>query len=210
MPLLPILLLGNATAYSSSPGCSIHPEQDVEYPSSDDPKTNIKKFKVIAKTLPVPFVLYADFDAFPVTAKENIESASNTKVRQLHKPSGFACLRVSQVQEFNGEIFAYSGEDSMTVFEHIRDQDHHVRSILSDVKLMKTLTAEQQLQRSAATTCEICHCQLTKKNRKTKDQVFQYNIKTRQKRSFRDNDDLDTADSAMTEESYIIPSSFTI
>ena len=62
----------------------------VEYPSPDDPEKNIKKFKAIAKILPAPFVLYADFEAFLVPAEENIESASNTKVRPLHKPSGFA------------------------------------------------------------------------------------------------------------------------
>ena len=89
-------------------------------------------------------------------ADENVESASNTKARQLHKPSGLACLRLSQVSEFNGEIFTYSGEDSMTVFfEYFREQDRYVRSISSDVKPMKTLTAEQQLQHAAATTCEL-------------------------------------------------------
>ena len=114
-------------------------------------------------------MLYADFEAFLAPADEIIESASNTKVRQLHKPSGFACLRVSQVPEFNGEIFTYSGEDSMTVFfENIRDHDHYIRSILSDVKPMKTLTAEQQLKHAAAITCELCHGQFTKKNKKTK------------------------------------------
>ena len=114
-------------------------------------------------------MLYADFEAFLVPAEENKEIASNTKVRQLHKPSGVACLRVSQVPEFNGEKFTYSGEDSMTVFfEHIRDQDHYVRSMLSDMKPMKTLTAEQQLKYAAATTCELCHDQFTKKNKKTK------------------------------------------
>ena len=83
-------------------------------------------FKAIAKTLPVPFVLYANFEAFLVPAEENKESASNTKVRQLPKPSGFACLRVSQVPEFNGEIYKYSGEYSMTVFGHLQDHDHYV------------------------------------------------------------------------------------
>ena len=63
------------------PNCSIYPEQKVEYPSPDDPEKNIKKFKAIAKTLPVPFVLYADFETFLVPAEENKESASNTKVR---------------------------------------------------------------------------------------------------------------------------------
>ena len=77
------------------PDCSIHPEQKVKYPSPDDQEKNIKTFKAIAKTLPVPFVLYADFEAFLVPAEETKESASNAKVRQLHKPSGFAWLRVS-------------------------------------------------------------------------------------------------------------------
>ena len=150
------------TAYLSD--CSVHPEQKVEYPSPDDPEKNINKFKAIAKSLPVPFVLYADFEAFLVPAEETKDSASNIKVRQLHKPSGFACLRVSQVPEFTGEIFMYSGENSMTVFfEHIKDQDRYVRSIPSDVKPMKTLTAEQQLQHAADTSCEQCRCQFTKK-----------------------------------------------
>ena len=52
------------------PDCSVHPEQKVEYPSSDDPEKNIKKFKAVAKTLPVPFVLYADFEAFLVPVKK--------------------------------------------------------------------------------------------------------------------------------------------
>ena len=57
----------------------------------------------------------------------------------------------------------------MTVFfEHLRDQDHYVRSILSDVKSMKTLTAEQQLKHAAAITYELCHGSFTKKNKKTK------------------------------------------
>ena len=60
-------------------------------------------------------------------------------------------------------------KNSITIFfEHIKDQDRYVRSILSDVKLMKTLTTKQQLQHAAATTCELCHDQFTKKNKKTK------------------------------------------
>ena len=54
----------------------------------------------------------------------------------------------------------------MTVFfEHIKDQDRYVRSILSDMKPMKTVTAKQQLPHAAATTCELGHGQFTKKNK---------------------------------------------
>ena len=60
------------------PECSVHPEQKMGYPSSDDPVKNTKKFQAVAKTLPVPLVLYADFEAFLVPAEETKESASNT------------------------------------------------------------------------------------------------------------------------------------
>ena len=49
-------------------------------------------------------------------------------------------------------------------FEHLRDQDHYIRSILSDVKPMKTLTAKQQLKHAAAIICELCHGSFTQKN----------------------------------------------
>ena len=58
---------------------------------------NLKKFNAVAKTFPVPFVLCADFEAFLIPVDNNKDSASNTKVLQLHKSNGFACLRVSQV-----------------------------------------------------------------------------------------------------------------
>ena len=98
------------------PECLVHPEQKVIYPSRDNSEENIQKFKAISETLTVPIFLYADFEAFLVSIEDNKESASNTKVRQLRKLSEFACIRVSQVPEFNGEIFTYSGEDCMTIF----------------------------------------------------------------------------------------------
>ena len=43
---------------------------EVIYPSPDDPEKNVKKFKVVAKTLLVPFVLYSDFEALKKIRKE--------------------------------------------------------------------------------------------------------------------------------------------
>ena len=50
------------------PDCSVHSEQNVKNISPDDLKKNIKQLKAIAKTLLVPFVLYADFESFLVAA----------------------------------------------------------------------------------------------------------------------------------------------
>ena len=154
MPVLSVLLLDGADAHL--PECSIQLKQKVEYPSPHDPEKNIKKFKAVAKTSPVPFVLYADFEDFLVPREENKESTSNTKVRQLHKSSGFACLRVSTVSEFNGNIYIQRRRfDDCLFIEHIKDLDRYLWSILSELKPIKTLTAEKQLQHVAATTCEL-------------------------------------------------------
>ena len=116
----------------------------------------------------MPFLLYVDFDHFLVPAEQNKESAANTKVQQIHKPSRFACIPSPRYRGLIGDI-TYSGEDWLTVFfEHIKDQDRYVRSILSDVKSLKTVMAKQQLQHAAATTCELCHGKFTKKNRQAK------------------------------------------
>lgn len=133
------------------------PKQKVIYPSVDDPEESVKKFNAIAKSLHVVFVLYADFKAFLVAIK-NKESSSNIKVRQLHKPSGFACVRVSQVPElFNDEIFTSTGEDCMKVFsEHLKDEDHYCHFSFVSQKPMKTLTPKQQIAHTKVTSCAQC------------------------------------------------------
>ena len=144
MPILSLLFAQLRLLEAHLSECSNHPYQKVIYPSHDNPEKNIKKFKAVAKTLPVPFVLYADFEAFLVAVENNKESA--TKVRQLHKPSGFACLGVSQVPKFNRKIITCTSEDCITVFfEYVKDQDRYVHAILSDAKPMNPLTAEQQI-----------------------------------------------------------------
>ena len=119
--------------------------------------------------LPVPFVLYVYFEAFLAPVEDNKESASNTKLRQLHKPSGFVCISVLQLQKFNGEIFTYSGKDCMTVFfEYVKDQDRYIHAILSDAKRMNPLTPEQHIAHAGASTCAQCSEHFNKKNKKTK------------------------------------------
>ena len=87
------------------------------------PRKILKSSKPSQKTHPMPLFYTQRLKPSWYLLKK-IESASNTKVRQLHKPSRLTCRRLFQVLEFNGEIFTCSGEDSMTVFpEYIRDSD---------------------------------------------------------------------------------------
>ena len=55
-------------------------------------KEKMELSKPSQKKVPVPFARYAVFEALLLAAEENIEIASITKVRQLHKLSRFACF----------------------------------------------------------------------------------------------------------------------
>ena len=125
--------------------CSIHSVQKISFP---EPKDNehvnfdIFRFKNIRRILAVQFALYCDFESFLFPVKDH-DSTSNTKARELHQPSGFACLHVAQVPEHNGKLFTYSGDNVMTVFyEHLRDQDAYVKEVLSEKLPMNKLSPE--------------------------------------------------------------------
>ena len=79
--------------------CSIHPFQKITFPEpkdNEDVHFDILRFKNIHRTLPVPFAFYCDIESFLIPVKDD-DSTSNTTARELHQPSGFACLRVAQV-----------------------------------------------------------------------------------------------------------------
>ena len=63
MPILTLLFFPTTIDRGASTGMFDSSEQKVIYLSPDNLEENIKEFKAVAKTLPVPFVLYADFDA---------------------------------------------------------------------------------------------------------------------------------------------------
>ena len=104
---------------------TFHPVKKITFPEpkdNEDVDFDILRFKNIRRTLPVPFARYCDFESFLVPVKDD-DSTSNTKARELHQPSGFACLRVAQVPEHNEKLFTYSGDNVMTLFyEHLKDQ----------------------------------------------------------------------------------------
>ena len=84
---------------------------------------NILKFKNFAKTLPIPMVLYCDFQTFLVPVEDN-GTASKTVRKELYKSSGFSCLRVSHDPKYTGDICTYSGPDAMHVFfYHLKEQE---------------------------------------------------------------------------------------
>ena len=95
---------------------------------------------------------------------KNDYSPSNTKARELHQPSGFACLRVVQVPEHNGKLFTYSGDNVMTVFyEHLKDQEAYIKKVLSEKLPMKELSPKELIRHAASKQCTQCDAVYSKK-----------------------------------------------
>ena len=118
MSLLSLLFSNPNLLKNHIPECSIYPLQKITCPQpkdNEDVDFDILRFKNIRRTLSVPFALYCDFESFLAPVKDD-DSTSNTNARELHQPSGFACLRVAQVPELNGKVFTYSDDNAMTVF----------------------------------------------------------------------------------------------
>ena len=149
------------------PECSIHPVQKIIFPEpkdNEDDDFDILRFKNIRRTLPVPFAFYCDFESFLIPVKDD-DSTSNTKARELHQPSGFACLDVAQVPEHNGKLFTYSDDNVMTVFyEFFKDQENYIREVLSEKLHMKQLSPEELIRHAASKQCTQCDTVYSKKN----------------------------------------------
>ena len=138
---------------------SVYAPQRLEYPSpkrDNDTDYIILTFKNFAKTLPVPMVLYYDFETFLVPVEDN-GTVSKTVTKELHKPSGFSCLCVAQDPKYTGDIFTNSGPDVMDVFfSHLKEREEFVSDVLSKVVKMNPLTEEEQRIHMEVKNCKLC------------------------------------------------------
>jgi hypothetical protein len=89
--------------------CSAHSPQRVVYPEEG----STLEWTGIAKTEPVPFVIYADFESFLVPgSNDKLKNAIDT-----HIPSGFCCFTVSKYEKYNNQPpKLYSGHNVMDHF----------------------------------------------------------------------------------------------
>ena len=78
-------------------------------------------------------VLYSDFETLVVTVEDN-GTTSKKVTKELHKYSGFSCLRVTQDSKYTEDMFTCSGPDVMDVFfSHLKEQEVFVSDVLSKV-----------------------------------------------------------------------------
>ena len=86
--------------------------QQVYYTNPADEEEVIIKFRDVKKMRKLPFYLVCDFESYPVKQDDQHAAAADaTRYRDYHVPSGFACHRITGMEQYRTKPLAYSGED---------------------------------------------------------------------------------------------------
>ena len=139
--------------------CQTHESCKIELPEEG----SITKFKNENRSLRVPYVIYADFEAITekISTCENNPEESSTLQYQKHTPSGF-CYYIKYFDAMYKEPVSYRGEN--TVQEFCNSIEKETKEIYKRMKEFKkiNMTAVDWLDYNNATNCHICEEELTK------------------------------------------------
>jgi len=137
--------------------CSQHQSQQIVYPK---PGQNIVKFDKyhFQFEVKVLFSIYANFETF---------LQKNDDDSDMHVPSDFCVVTISQFEDHDYKLHCYTGENVLDeFFTYMQREQRRIRSILSVNKPMKHLTHEEHVKHDAATVCVSCNHEFTIDRRK--------------------------------------------
>ncbi|CAB3977707.1 Gastrula zinc finger [Paramuricea clavata] len=129
------------------------------------PKEGTKiKFKNHRNSMPVPFVIYADFESILVPEERKVESEdpedkSSTNLYQTHKACSFGLKTVCHYDDkYSGEYKSYVGEDAAMVFlKTVLIESLRCREMVNKIfKKKMVITPEQEAEFWKARNCSIC------------------------------------------------------
>jgi len=136
------------------PQCTQHAAQMVKYPDPDgDPQDLVVEFRARKKQHRLLFYLVCDFECFlqPVnTDNTDVDGDGDGDVRDRriideHNVCGFACHRVTDIDEHKTDPIVYSGDDVMDKFyEHVMSESRAISAILGTNVPVQPLTVEEQ------------------------------------------------------------------
>ena len=131
------------------------------------PKKGILKFQHYNRSIKVPLVVYADFEAF--TQKISLKRGSSTEQYQKHQPSGF-CYKIVGLEK-KTELYRAKGDENIgEKFVEMLEKD--IRQILQKHNLSKKmdpLTKKEQKDFDSAKVCWICQKALGRKRARDHD-----------------------------------------
>ena len=129
------------------------------------PKEGTKiKFKNHRNSMPVPFVIYADFESILVPEKrkdapESVEDSSSTELYQTHKACSFGLKTVCHYDDkYSGDYQSYVGEDAADVFlKTVIRESIKCRLMVNQIfKKKMVITPQQEAEFLRARNCHIC------------------------------------------------------
>ncbi|XP_050519039.1 uncharacterized protein LOC126893133 [Diabrotica virgifera virgifera] len=134
---------------------------------------NILKFINIQKMLPVPFVIYADFESLlkPIDHVEPFNGNSYSVKTAEHQAYSFAFYLKCNYDDSLSKLIKYEGQDAPKVFiQKLDDLVHELyNNHLKHIKPMSPLTKEEIEKHETATECYLCGKPFNPFNRKVKD-----------------------------------------
>ena len=135
-------------------------------------KHRILKFKHYFKKLPLPFVIYADFECFtvPVNSCQPNPEKSYTTTYQKHEPSGFCLYLKGVVGNFEPIVYTKKKPDEDISEEFVKRVVKLTQKIYKDYYQKPkpyNLTKEEEKDFQSASFCHICEEELSidKKNK---------------------------------------------
>ena len=143
-------------------------------------KKSILKFKHHLKKLPLPFIIYADFECFtiPVNSCQPNPEKSYTKTYQKHEPSGF-CLYLKTLDGMNTNfkpiVYTKKTQDediSEKFIKHVVKLTHKIYKDYYKKPKHYNLSDKEEKEFQSASTCYICEEEFSrdkKTNRKVRD-----------------------------------------
>ena len=130
---------------------------------------NILEFKNWHRQMPVPFIIYADFESLTtkIEGPELNPNQSNTRKTQLHQACGYSYI-VVRCDGYTEHPVVYRGYDAAEKFlVALQEEEKKINIIFDNPKAM-FLTREEQLKHDNATHCHVCKRRLITWDKKKK------------------------------------------
>ena len=145
--------------------------QAIKMPNKDN---NILKFNNFHKQQPVPFVIYADFEAITekVQGCQQEGNKSYTEAYQIHTDCGYGYKVVCCYDDkYTKPIQLYRGEKAVYKFmENILEEVKYCKKVMKKhFNKPLRMTEENEQEFKKATTCHICDKKYTEKDIRVRD-----------------------------------------
>jgi Recombination endonuclease VII len=141
------------------------------------PKEGTKvEFKSLNKTIPVPFVIYADLEALLIELHNKNEKKNDKKSYTLktheHKTCSYGYKVVCHENDKYSKPFKmYRGKDAIyKFFEDLFEEEKQIDQYMREFEKTKTiLTKDDKNEYNHAKVCYVCNESFTQENYKVKD-----------------------------------------